>query len=58
MCASLYPHRTFECPWQYVPDTVLNLKPGRTPLSSTLAANVTLTLTDELGCWRPSTGIR
>ena len=36
-CASLYAHRLFECPWQYVPNGVI---------------------TDALGCWRPSTGMK
>ena len=34
-CASVYAHRLFECPWQYVPNS---------------------TLSDSLGCWRPSSG--
>jgi len=35
LCQSVYAHRLFECPWQYVPNS---------------------TLSDPLGCWRPSSG--
>ena len=37
VCASVYAHRQFECPWQYEPNS---------------------SLTDELGCWRPSSGVK
>jgi hypothetical protein len=36
-CASVFAHRLFECPWQYVANS---------------------SLTDGLGCWRPSSGIK
>ena len=35
LCQSVYAHRLFECPWQYVQNS---------------------TLSDPLGCWRPSSG--
>jgi len=37
LCQSVYAHRLFECPWQYV---------GNSSLS------------DRLGCWRPSSGFK
>ena len=37
LCQSVYAHRLFECPWQYVPNS---------------------TLSDPLGCWRPSSGFK
>lgn len=37
LCQSIYAHRLFECPWQYVPNS---------------------TLSDGLGCWRPSSGFK
>ena len=36
-CAAAVSLRTFECPWQYLPNS---------------------SLTDALGCWRPSSGFR
>ena len=37
LCQSVYAHRLFECPWQYVPNS---------------------TLSDTMGCWRPSSGFK